>query len=212
MSLYTFGTLLSENSLRKRKHVKSTYTDIWGYEYDWFSLEDGWTKFRRENMSSIENWVKNQMEIIPKFTRTGYKKMRMPQKMHKMILKARQVDNFTYPDCEPNWPMHNCQRITKEGKIGKFVHCTSKWLDLNHYIFPVPEYNMMNLNVQFDKNNLGDYISTYVKNEIEEWCGQELDKKIIFHGIRRFLKGAWMALHLDKLPTHIISAILQVFE
>ena len=61
------------------------------------------------------------METIPKFTRTGYKKMRMPQKMHKMILKARQIDNFTYPDCEPNWPMHNCQRITKEGKIGKIA-------------------------------------------------------------------------------------------
>ena len=72
-----------------------------------------------------------------------------------MILKARQVVNFTYPDCEPNCmhAMHNCQRITKEGKIGKFVQCTSK-------------YNIMNLNVQFDKNNLGDYISTYVKNEI----------------------------------------------
>ena len=70
----------------------------------------------------------------------------------------------------------------------------------------------MNLNVQFDKNHLGYYISTYVKNEIEEWCGQELENIIIFHGIRRYLKGAWMALHLDKLPTHIISAILQVFH
>ena len=104
-----------------RKTENLTYTDLWGYEYDWYNLEDGWTEFRRENMSRIENWVKNQMKTIPKFTRTGYKKMRIPQKMHKMILKARQIDNFTYPDCEPNWPMHNCQRITKEGKIGKIA-------------------------------------------------------------------------------------------
>ena len=69
----------------------------------------------------MENWVKNQMETIPKFTRTGYKKIRMPRKMHKMILKARQIDNFTYPACEPNWPMHNCQRITNDGKIGKIL-------------------------------------------------------------------------------------------
>ena len=66
------------------------------------------------------------MKTIPKFTRTGYKKMRMPQKMHKMILKARQVKNFTYPDCEPNWPLHNCQRITKNGKIGKFQYFRMK--------------------------------------------------------------------------------------
>ena len=78
-------------------------------------------------------------------------------------------------------------------------------------IFAEPKHNMMNLNVRFDKNNLGDYISTYVKKEIEDWCGEELDKKIIFHGIRRYLRGSWVALHLDKLPTHIISAILQVF-
>ena len=76
--------------------------------------------------------------------------------------------------------------------------------------FSEPKHNIMNLNVQFDKNNLGDYISTHVKKELEEWSGQELDKKIIFHGIRRYLRGSWMALHLDKLPTHIISAILQV--
>ena len=30
------------------------------------------------------------------------------------------------------------------------------------------------------------------------------------YGIRRYLRGAWMGLHVDKLPTHIISAILQV--
>ena len=76
--------------------------------------------------------------------------------------------------------------------------------------FSEPKHNIMNLNVQFEKNHLGDYISKHVKKEIEEWCGQELDKKIIFHGIRRYLRGSWMALHLDKLPTHIISAILQV--
>ena len=77
-------------------------------------------------------------------------------------------------------------------------------------MFSELKHNILNLNVQFDKVNLGEYISTYIKKELEEWCSQELDKKIIFHGIRRYLRGSWMALHLDKLPTHIISAILQV--
>ena len=84
-------------------------------------------------MANIKDWVKNQMEIIPEFTRTGYKKMEMPQKMHKMILKARQVKNFTYPDCEPNWPLHNCQRITKNGKIGKFQYSKQEYLRSRAY-------------------------------------------------------------------------------
>ena len=30
------------------------------------------------------------------------------------------------------------------------------------------------------------------------------------YGIRRYLRGAWLSLHVDQLPTHILSAILQV--
>ena len=37
-----------------------------------------------------------------------------------------------------------------------------------------------------------------------------LESENIVYGIRRYLRGAWMSLHVDVLPTHVLSAILQV--
>ena len=47
---------------------------------------------------------------------------------------------------------------------------------------------------------------------LETWSGQKLDPNVGIFGIRRYLRGAWMSLHLDRLPTHILSAILQVIS
>ena len=42
-----------------------------------------------------------------------------------------------------------------------------------------------------------------------DWCGLSL-KSAVVYGIRRYLRGSWLGLHVDRLPTHIISVILQV--
>ena len=99
--------------------TRSTYIDMWGYEINWHDLEDGWTIERRGSMSKIEEMMRYQMQRIPGLTKTGYKKIKMSKTLHHLILKARQTNNITYPECESNWAMYNCQRVTKEGKIGK---------------------------------------------------------------------------------------------
>ena len=45
---------------------------------------------------------------------------------------------------------------------------------------------------------------------LESWSGQKLSKDHVLYGIRRYLRGAYFMSHVDRLPTHIISAILQV--
>ena len=45
---------------------------------------------------------------------------------------------------------------------------------------------------------------------LEKWSGQKLSSDPIIYGIRRYLRGAWCLLHVDRLPTHILSVILQV--
>ena len=45
---------------------------------------------------------------------------------------------------------------------------------------------------------------------LETWSGQKLSRNHVLYGIRRYLRGAYFMSHVDKLPTHIISAILQV--
>ena len=47
---------------------------------------------------------------------------------------------------------------------------------------------------------------------LEDWCQKKLSKEVVIYGIRRYLRGAWLSLHVDKLPTHIISVILQVHQ
>ena len=61
-----------------------------------------------------------------------------------------------------------------------------------------------------DKTGLKNIIKTALKPILQDWSGQILSENVIIYGIRRYLRGASMLLHVDKFPTHIISAILQV--
>ena len=46
---------------------------------------------------------------------------------------------------------------------------------------------------------------------VETWSGQKLStRNVALFGIRRYLRGSWMSLHVDKLPDRILSAILQI--
>ena len=51
-----------------------------------------------------------------------------------------------------------------------------------------------------------------MKPLLEVWSSQNLstdESDVLVYGIRRYFKGAWLALHVDEFP-RIISAILQV--
>ena len=52
-------------------------------------------------------------------------------------------------------------------------------------------------------------ITSILQPILEKWTQQILAPNPIIHGIRRYLRGASMQLHVDSLP-RIISAILQV--
>ena len=49
-----------------------------------------------------------------------------------------------------------------------------------------------------------------LKPTIEKWSGQKLSENAYLYGIRRYLRGASLGLHVDKLPSHILSVIFQV--
>ena len=58
--------------------------------------------------------------------------------------------------------------------------------------------------------NLNEKIIEIIKPIVENWADTKLSSDITVYGIRRYLRGAWLRLHVDKLPTRILSAILQV--
>ena len=49
-----------------------------------------------------------------------------------------------------------------------------------------------------------------LKPILQKWSKQKISPNGVFYGMRRYLKDAWMSLHVDRLPSHILSAILQV--
>ena len=57
--------------------------------------------------------------------------------------------------------------------------------------------------------NVRTNISQTMLPILEDWSSQKLSQTFIIHGIRRYLRGSSMTLHVDTLP-RIISAILQV--
>ena len=61
-----------------------------------------------------------------------------------------------------------------------------------------------------DNLSIIENLRNTLKPILEDWCKNPLSDDIHIYGIRRYLRGAWLSLHVDKLPTHIISAILQV--
>ena len=51
-----------------------------------------------------------------------------------------------------------------------------------------------------------------IKPLLEDWSSQKLssdESDVLVYGIRRYFKGAWLALHVDEFP-RVISAIIQV--
>ena len=45
---------------------------------------------------------------------------------------------------------------------------------------------------------------------MEEWANVKLDKEGGIYGIRRYTRGSILLQHVDRIPSHIISAILQI--
>ena len=53
-------------------------------------------------------------------------------------------------------------------------------------------------------------VMTAVKPILEDWSKIKLMTKVGVYGFRRYLRGSVLRMHVDRLPTHILSAILQV--
>lgn len=51
-----------------------------------------------------------------------------------------------------------------------------------------------------------------LKPLVEVWSNEKLSSDVVIWGIRRYLRGATLAFHVDRLPTHVLSVVLQVLS
>ena len=73
------------------------------------------------------------------------------------------------------------------------------------------KFNLMIFGGSAENTNkvLNDHILQSMKPIMENWSKTELSNEIIVYGVRRYLRGAWLSLHVDRPDTHVLSAILQ---
>ena len=75
--------------------------------------------------------------------------------------------------------------------------------------------NLVNSNntfiMDFMNENVVKRTMEYQLHKImEDWAKVDLNKIFVMYGIRRYTHGAVLLEHVDKVPSHIISAILQI--
>ena len=96
------------------------FIDITGHEIDWHNREDGWTEDRRKKIWYHNRLMLDQLEKLPAFTKSGYKKMSIPAELHNLILKSFKMKSTKYIDEEldENEIIINWQRINPDGSTG----------------------------------------------------------------------------------------------
>ena len=164
-----------------------------------------------------------QMNEIPKLSKYGYKKMKMPKDLHSLMLQMRNssqpaIETCHIPNCELNcykWetviatPFKNRKRKIASNIL---THIPMLKVFINVFLSLELKKNLLIFggNGQNTFKEINEKINESIKPLLEKWCQRKLSNNLTVYGIRRYLRGAWMRLHLDKYTTHIVSAIFQV--
>lgn len=209
--------------------IESTTSDhdLWGYPINLFDPSDGWTWEKRESFHLLQQQLKYQPKAVPQLTPTGFKRTQIPAKLYTFILNQRRNFALRYEKCAQNFAHQNCFELTKDGQLVRKNNTGIFSIDkIESFIidFFIPKEL-----IPFEDDQLvQNVINRELQPILEEWSGirwtsfyysiqQPLSmhlfhrlKPSLIYGIRRYLKGASLALHVDRLSTHVVSAILQI--
>lgn len=165
------------------------YVDLWGFAVNWTNPNDGWDSEMRESMIDLTNYVLHQSASLEAYTDRGYDKMPIPSDLYSLLLTKRQTKQLKSEPCRIS-PYTNCMKTTKNFE-------------------KVPKNNVQVMPVG-DEKEVRQSLVKSLHPILEDWCGCRLSKEVVIYGIRRYLRGSWLSLHVDQVPSHIISVILQV--
>lgn len=178
------------NAQEKIMMDSQTILDHFGFQLNWTNSDESWTEDRKKDYfwEMVKADIKSQQ--INHFTENGYEKMQIPSALYQLILKQRDL-NLNRPKDE-SCDFHglasnlNCMKIINEKQV------------MNRVSFLIPI-----------AKSVGDMIKKKIKSILSKWAKTSLEFQAMY-GIRRYLRGAQLLMHTDKLPSHIISAILQI--
>lgn len=191
---------LTQNEKERLKNLKlgpeveelaknQTITDLWGFQHNWTNAEEGWHPFRRYQFLKNLESIKKQRKSVKKFTKLGYKVMKIPNFLYETLLDQREEKSLHIEECKVVLDVINCRKLIN----GEFVNSNNtKVMDF--------------LNEKVVTRTL----QSKMQKILEDWANVKLNKNGLMYGIRRYTRGSSLLQHVDKLPSHIISAILQI--
>jgi hypothetical protein len=180
----------SKKEIQKEPIIAPIFYDLWGYPVNWTNPQDGWDEQMRKSMVQLMSHTLIQSAEMPAYTDFGYEKRGIPDDLFKTILENQRInETLKWEDCIPS-PHINCESIVNGAKINK---------------------NNVQL-IQFNnERKVKRQLVKTLKPILEKWSRIKVSsKEVTIYGIRRYLRGSWLSLHVDKVPSHILSIILQV--
>ena len=163
-----------------------TFTDIWGYTLNWTNVREGWYKLRRYKYIDGNKLMKKHKTMLKTYTKLGYKVMDIPRYMYQTMLEMRDLKTMRVEDCGHTV---NCKRLNEKAEVINIQ---------NTFMYRFLDDSILNT------------MQTTLQPILEKWAKVRLDFSPVVYGIRRYTRGASLLLHVDKIPSHIISAIIQV--
>ena len=97
-------------------------------------------------------------------------------------------------------PQHYCNEIT-----GQSINCRK--MDSNGQFIEKKNVFIYDFGSNF---RVSQRIENYVRKQLEIWTNSSLATNMLTYGIRRYTRGAKLFSHVDTLPLHLISVIIQV--
>ena len=169
------------------------YIDPNGFKINWTDPQDGWNLASRLMQIKLQRRYEYQRKVMPKFTELGYIKMKIPPRVFEVILEEK-LDHLEPEGCDDKSGTGisiNCRRVDPEN--GQYI------LNNNNFIF------------NFGSKLIVERVLKYqLKPILAQWANVTLGDPMVMYGIRRYTRGARLWGHVDRIPTHIISAILQI--
>ena len=121
-------------------------------------------------------------KLVPAFTKDGYKKRKVPNKLFSKI---------------SNFYEQNKSKIVEEHIPGGYLETISE--------------NSPPTTLTVLDEYLAKYILDELQEIHEKWSGIKLNQAAAY-GIRNYLRGSYLHCHLDRVETHIISSVINIAQ
>ena len=121
--------------------------------------------------------------LLPIYTKEGFKKIQIPEWLHEDIVNYLDAN---YLSSEPE----------VSDAIGTFI--SSEFTSVPARMVELDE-------------DIRDEISRSMLPILEHWAQRKLELTALY-GIREYRRGATLKMHVDKIETHHVSAIVNVYQ